>query len=143
MVLVYCKQDSLQYFVKVSLYQKTVLGCFWLNSMKESEWHSESLISNLPFTVTLGKTFHFLGSHFTHTQCRNCTKWLQKALSIPCESIQHFLSNLKSCDILKGNVPWTLCGFLESWGCHKGGVICISEVIEISPINHDSSLCFL
>ena len=78
-----------------------------------------SSLSNLPFTVTLGKTFHFLGSHFTHTQCRNCTKWLQKALSIPCESIQHFLSNLKSCDILKGNVPWTLCGFLESWGTER------------------------
>jgi len=27
--------------------------------------------------------------------------------------------------------------------CHKGGVICISEVIDISPRNLDSSLCFL
>ena len=27
--------------------------------------------------------------------------------------------------------------------CHKGGVICISEVIDISPGNVDSSLCFL
>ena len=26
--------------------------------------------------------------------------------------------------------------------CHKGGVICISEVIHISPGNLDSSLCF-
>ena len=26
--------------------------------------------------------------------------------------------------------------------CHKGGVICISEVINISPSNLDSSLCF-
>ena len=26
--------------------------------------------------------------------------------------------------------------------CHKGGVICISEVIDISPRNLDSSLCF-
>ena len=26
--------------------------------------------------------------------------------------------------------------------CHKGGVICISEVIDISPSNLDSSLCF-
>ena len=26
--------------------------------------------------------------------------------------------------------------------CHKGGVICISEVIAISPGNLDSSLCF-
>ena len=25
---------------------------------------------------------------------------------------------------------------------HKGGVICISEVIDISPSNLDSSLCF-
>ena len=27
--------------------------------------------------------------------------------------------------------------------CHKGGVICISEVINISPSNLDSSLCFI
>ena len=27
--------------------------------------------------------------------------------------------------------------------CHKGGVICISEVIDASPGNLDSSLCFL
>jgi len=27
--------------------------------------------------------------------------------------------------------------------CHKGGVICISEVIDISPANLDSSLCFI
>src|SRR5574341_1214111 len=27
--------------------------------------------------------------------------------------------------------------------CHKGGVICISEVIDIFPGNLDSSLCFL
>ena len=26
--------------------------------------------------------------------------------------------------------------------CHKGGVICISEVIDVSPGNLDSSLCF-
>ena len=26
--------------------------------------------------------------------------------------------------------------------CHKGGVICVSEVIVISPGNLDSSLCF-
>ena len=27
--------------------------------------------------------------------------------------------------------------------CHKGGVICISEVIGISPSNLDFSLCFI
>ena len=27
--------------------------------------------------------------------------------------------------------------------CHKGGVICISKVIDISPSNLDSSLCFI
>ena len=27
--------------------------------------------------------------------------------------------------------------------CHKGGVICISEVIDISPGNLDSTLCFI
>ena len=31
--------------------------------------------------------------------------------------------------------------FFAFW--HKGGVICISEVIDISPSNLDSSLCFL
>ena len=41
-------------------------------------------------------------------------------------------------------------GSLSSWGslvlfafCHKGGVICISEVIDISPGNPDFSLCFI
>ena len=27
--------------------------------------------------------------------------------------------------------------------CHEGGVICISEVTDISPDNLDSSLCFI
>ena len=27
--------------------------------------------------------------------------------------------------------------------CHKGGVICLSEVIDIFPSNLDSSLCFI
>ena len=27
--------------------------------------------------------------------------------------------------------------------CHKGGIICISEFVDISPSNLDSSLCFL
>ena len=27
--------------------------------------------------------------------------------------------------------------------CHKGGVICISEAIDISPSNLDSRLCFI
>ena len=26
--------------------------------------------------------------------------------------------------------------------CHKGGIICIAEVTDISPSNLDSSLCF-
>ena len=33
--------------------------------------------------------------------------------------------------------------FSSSAFCHKGGVICISEVIDISPSNPDSSLCFI
>ena len=34
-------------------------------------------------------------------------------------------------------------GFLALFTfCHKGGVICISEVIDISPSNLDSSFCF-
>ena len=27
--------------------------------------------------------------------------------------------------------------------CHKGGIICISDIIKISPGNLDSSLCFI
>ena len=34
-------------------------------------------------------------------------------------------------------------GRTRSQICHKGGVICISEVIDISPGNFDSSLCFI
>ena len=33
--------------------------------------------------------------------------------------------------------------FSSSSLCHKGGVMCISEVIDISPSNLDSSLCFM
>ena len=33
--------------------------------------------------------------------------------------------------------------FSSSAFCHKGGVICIFELIDISPGNHDSSLCFI
>ena len=33
--------------------------------------------------------------------------------------------------------------FSSSLLCHKGGVICISEVIDISPGSLDSSLCFI
>ena len=33
--------------------------------------------------------------------------------------------------------------FSSSSLCHKGGVICISEVINISPCNLDPSLCFI
>ena len=33
---------------------------------------------------------------------------------------------------------WVLFAF-----CHKGGIICISEVIDISPGSLDSSLCFI
>ena len=31
--------------------------------------------------------------------------------------------------------------FFPFW--HNGGVVCLSEVIDISPSNHDSSLCFI
>ena len=44
----------------------------------------------------------------------------------------HSPLSLSSRDFL---VPFTFC--------HKGGVICISEVTDISPSNLDSSLCFL
>ena len=37
--------------------------------------------------------------------------------------------------------PSSIFEFLFTF-CHKGGVICISEVIDISPGNLDSSLCF-
>ena len=33
---------------------------------------------------------------------------------------------------------WFLFAF-----CHEGGVICISEVVDTSPGNLDSSLCFI
>ena len=41
--------------------------------------------------------------------------------------------------ILAWKVPWTE----EPGGlCHNGGVICMSEIIDISPGNLDSSVCF-
>ena len=38
---------------------------------------------------------------------------------------------------------FTLKRLFSSSSRHKGGVICISEVIDISPGNLDSSLCFI
>ena len=35
------------------------------------------------------------------------------------------------------------CSLVLLTFCHKGGVICISEVIDISLGNLDSSLCFI
>ena len=40
------------------------------------------------------------------------------------------------------NVPNASVMVIESAFCHKGGVICISEIVDISPGNLDSSLCF-
>ena len=59
--------------------------------------------------------------------------------------------------ILAWRIPWTIqfqsqrighdwvtFTFTFTFGfCHKGDVICISEVIDISPSNLDSSLCFI
>ena len=42
---------------------------------------------------------------------------------------------------IKMNPPQVYMKFLFAF-CHKGGVICISEVIDISPSNLDSRLCF-
>ena len=50
--------------------------------------------------------------------------------------------------ILAWRIPWTEDHFHQEafeflfTFCYKGGVICISEVIDISPGNLDSSLCF-
>ena len=40
------------------------------------------------------------------------------------------------------NPPQVYMKFLFAF-CHKGGVICISEIIVISPDNLDSGLCFI
>ena len=43
-----------------------------------------------------------------------------------------------------GPKSWTrLNDWTELTFCHKGGVMCISEVIDISPGSLDSSLCFI
>ena len=46
--------------------------------------------------------------------------------------------------LFRSHLPLSSIGsqFLLTF-CHKGGVICISEVIDISPSNLDSSLCFI
>ena len=40
------------------------------------------------------------------------------------------------------SVAWLTFGIVKCSLGHKGGVICISEVIDISPGSLDSSLCF-
>ena len=42
-----------------------------------------------------------------------------------------------------GLISFTIDWFDLFAVCHKGGIICLSDVIDISPSNLDSSLCFL
>ena len=55
-------------------------------------------------------------------------------------------SIFKSRDITLPTKARLVKAMVFQWSCvdvHKGGVICISEVIDISPGSLDSSLCFL
>ena len=51
------------------------------------------------------------------------------------------------CDSIDGSPPGSIHFHQEALYffafCHKGGVICISEVFDISPGNLDSNLCFI
>ena len=58
-------------------------------------------------------------------------------ISIVCPSIFHEVMGLDAMTL----VFWML-SFKPSF-CHKGGVICLSEVIDTSPGSLDSSLCFI
>ena len=71
-----------------------------------------------------------------------------KTLKLWCISIGDFGrpgALLTSSNIVKGNCFVYLENLLFSVAtlCHKGDVICVSEVIDISPGNLDSSLCFI
>ena len=61
-----------------------------------------------------------------------------------------FVFGMLSFKLLKFQVFFTLLLYLHQKAvqflftfCHKGGVNCIFEVIDISPGNLDSSLCFI
>ena len=51
---------------------------------------------------------------------------------------------LSFCQLFHSPLSSSSRGSLASLGfCHKGSVICIPEVIDISPGNLDSNLCFI
>ena len=52
-------------------------------------------------------------------------------------AVQATLKSLLQHHTSKASILWRSAFF-----CHKGGAICISEVIDISPSNLDFSLCF-
>jgi len=49
--------------------------------------------------------------------------------------------SLSTLTLIKGLFSSSLKGGVTTF--HKSGVICISEIIDISPGNLDSSLCFI
>ena len=94
--------------------------------------------------------------------------WLQSPSAVILEppkikSVTVSIISPSICHELMGLMPWS--SFFECWVssqfftllfhfhqqtlqffftfCHKDSVICVSEVIDISPGNHDFSLCFI
>ena len=97
--------------------------------------------------------FHpWISGYFSASDCRE-----QQGVDEDCEHVQKE-SDQGLCFRLT-NMPWiwhwpkpvrnslfslSSRGFLVLFAfCYKGGVICISEVIDFSPSNLDSSLCFI
>ena len=81
------------------------------------------LVYFLIFLITLLFLFFYKFIHFN---------WRLIILMLSFNHLFHSPLSLSSRGSL---VPFTFC--------HKGGVICISEVFAISPANLDSSLCFI
>jgi len=100
----------------------------------------QSLAKGIPWTVEPGQLQSIGSQRVRHdwsdlTCIRTWCDWLQWSYFLECWNLSQVFYSLYH---LHQEALWFLFTF-----CPKDGVICITEVIDISPINLDSSLWFI
>ena len=129
-LLLKVKEESEKVVLKLNIQETKIMASGPITSWQIDEEKVE--------TVT---DFIFLGSKITVD--RDCSHEIKRRLLLGRKAMTHLDSILKSRDIaLSTKVRLVKLWFFLTF-CHKGGVICISEVIATSPGNLDSSLCFI
>ena len=125
-----------------------------------TRWTFVGKVMSLPFNMLSRFVITFF-SRIKHL----LISWLQSPSAVILErkkikSVTVSILSPSICHLAWDRMPWSL--FFECWVlsqlfhsplslskgslvafCHKGGVIFVFEVIDISPSNLDSSLCFL